>query len=317
MLSRSTSACAVSRCSSGIARELDPSRHEGLRLDARVITRPRLRVLTMNVLGPANPGWEQRRGLLASSLQRLDPDVVALQEVPIASEPDVVHELLGPGYHVRGFARAAEDGVGAALATRWPHQVVEELDQRLTSRSQDFVWCATLIVEVDTPVGRTLVAHHKPSWPFGYEYERELQAVAAARAVERHAAEGVHAIVLGDFDATPDAASLQFWRGRRFLDGTSVSYQDAWETIRPGEPGFTFTAANPLVRAGEVATAVSRRIDFILVRCVRHGPTLSFESCDQVLDASVEGFWASDHYGVVADLAVPDHQPGTWGAITS
>jgi hypothetical protein len=23
--------------------------------------------------------------------------------------------------------------------------------------------------------------------------------------------------------------------------------------------------------------------------------------------------WASDHYGVAADLAVPQHLPGTWG----
>jgi len=26
--------------------------------------------------------------------------------------------------------------------------------------------------------------------------------------------------------------------------------------------------------------------------------------------------WASDHYGVVADLAVPRHPPGTWGEVS-
>jgi hypothetical protein len=25
--------------------------------------------------------------------------------------------------------------------------------------------------------------------------------------------------------------------------------------------------------------------------------------------------WASDHYGVAADLAVPQHLPGTWGEV--
>ncbi len=120
--------------------------------------------------------------------------------------------------------------------------------------------------------------------------------------------------MLGDFDATPDAASMQFWRGRRSLDGVSVCYQDAWETVRPGEPGPTFSAENPLVRAGEVATAVSRRIDYVLVRSGIHGPTLQVLACHRLLDEPVDGVWASDHFGVVADLALPDHPPGSWGA---
>jgi endonuclease/exonuclease/phosphatase family metal-dependent hydrolase len=193
--------------------------------------------------------------------------------------------------------------------------VLEELDQRLTPRSRDFPWCATLLVEVDAPVGRIVIAHHKPSWPFPYEHEREQQALLAARAIERHAAGGPHAVVLGDFDATPDAASMLFWRGRRSLAGTSVCYQDAWETLHPNDPGLTFTAENPLVQAGEVFTAVSRRIDYVLVRCVQHGPTLSVRSCSRVLDEPVDGVWASDHFGVVADLALPDHDPGTWGSL--
>lgn len=286
-----------------------------MRLTVRMTDHPHLRVVTMNVLGPGNPDWQRRRRPLAETLQRLGADVVALQEVPIATAPEVVDDLLGPGYHVRGFARTSEDGVGAALATRWPHRVIEEIDQRCPPRSRDLPWCATLLVEVDTPAGRTLVAHHKPSWQFGYEFERERQALAAAQAIERHVDAAAHVVVLGDFDATPDAASVQFWRGRRSLDGVSVCYQDAWETVRPTEPGFTFSAENPLVSIGEVATAVSRRIDYILIRCGIHGPTLQVQSCDRLLDGAVDGVWASDHFGVVADLAVPDHEPGSWGTV--
>jgi endonuclease/exonuclease/phosphatase family metal-dependent hydrolase len=66
------------------------------------------------------------------------------------------------------------------------------------------------------------------------------------------------------------------------------------------------------VRAGEVATAVSRRIDYVLVRAGRHGPLLQVLHCDRFLDEPVEGVWASDHYGVIADLSVPEHAPGTW-----
>ena len=273
-----------------------------------------LRVLTMNVLGPANPDWERRSVLLAHTLRRLDADVVALQEVPVAG--GTVEDLLGPGWSVTAFSRAADDGVGGVLATRAPHRVVEEVDQRCTDRARGFAWCATLVVEVDSPVGRTLVAHHKPSWQFGYEVEREQQALAAARTLERLAGAAEHVVVLGDQDATPDAASMQFWRGRRSLDGVSVCYQDAWETLHPDDPGRTFDARNPLVRAGEVATAVSRRIDWVLVRSGVHGPTLQVTSCARVLDEPVGGVWASDHAGVVADLALPDHAPGTWAAST-
>lgn len=279
-----------------------------------MVDRPRLRVATMNVLGPANPDWERRRALLARTLRQLDADVVALQEVPVGDGPEVVEELLGPGYHVRSTSRAAEDGVGAALATRAPHRLVEELDQRCTPRSEDFAWCATLVVEAGTPVGQVLVAHHKPSWQFGYEAEREQQALRAARFLEQHAGDA-HVVVLGDFDATPDAASMQFWRGRRSLDGVSVCYQDAWETLHPEDPGHTFSADNPLVRAGEVATAVSRRIDHVLVRCGVHGPTLQVDACNRLLNGPVDGVWASDHYGVTADLSLPDHPPGSWGAL--
>src|SRR5690242_5142868 len=148
----------------------------------------------MNVLGPANPDWERRRRLLAETLRGLDADVVALQEVPCRDGFAVVRELLGPDHHLRAFPRAADDGVGGVLATRWPHRLVAELDQRLTERSRDFAWCATSVVEVDTPVGRTLVAHHKPSWPFGYEYEREQQALAAARALEAEADDDTHVV---------------------------------------------------------------------------------------------------------------------------
>lgn len=164
-------------------------------------------------------------------------------------------------------------------------------------------------------MGRTLVAHHRPNWPLGHEYERERQAVVAAREVERHAIDVDHALVPGDFDATPDAGSMQFRRGRRSLEGVSVCYQDAWETAHPEEAGLTFSSENPLARAGEVATALSRRIDYVLVRSDRHGPTLEVRDCRRVLDRPWNGFWASDHYGVVADLGLPSHPPGAWGAL--
>ncbi len=270
----------------------------------------RIRCVTYNVLSPDNPDWDRRQPVIRDALRELDADVVALQEVRV----DDAEELLGPGFRVTPFSAVGDDGIGGVLATRARHRVLEEIDHRTPQHGADLPWCATLLVELEASFGRLVVAHHKPIWPFPFEVEREGQARRAARAVERHAGEGP-AVVLGDFDATPDAASVQFWRGRRSLDGVSVCYQDAWETLHPDDPGHTFSADNPLVRAGEVATAVSRRIDHVLVRCGVHGPTLRVRSCRRLLDGPVEGVWASDHFGVTADLEVPDHEPGSWGAL--
>ncbi|WP_156252458.1 endonuclease/exonuclease/phosphatase family protein [Pseudactinotalea terrae] len=273
-------------------------------------TTPTLRCVTLNVLGPANPDWDRRSRVISDQLLALQADVVALQEVPTGAQ---LEELLGDGYVTTPFTESSDDGVGGVLATRAPHRVLTEIDQRTPENGRDLPWCATLVVEVESPIGPVVVAHHKPSWPFPLEVEREQQAQRAAAAVEQ-AAGNRPAIVLGDFDATPDSSSMRFWRGRRSLDGFSVCYQDAWETVRGEEPGLTFTTENPLVRAGEVATAISRRIDYVLVRAGSHGPLLEVKHCDRVLDQPVDGVWASDHFGVVADLTLPEHPPGSWGS---
>ena len=265
-----------------------------------------IRVLTLNVYGPANPEWERRCPLLARTIAELDPDVVALQEVPVDTA-EVLDTFLGDRYQLTHFARPSEDGIAGTLGTRWPHEVVARVDLGITDQARETLpWCETVIVETASPVGPLVVAHHKPSWPFPAESERERQAVLAVDALESHLrSRDAHAVVLGDFDATPDSASLQFWRGRRPVDGRSVCYQDAWEYTHPDEPGYTFDLANPLVASGEIATAVSRRIDYVLVRSRLHGPSLQVTSCRRVLDEPVDGVWGSDHFGILADLALP------------
>jgi endonuclease/exonuclease/phosphatase family metal-dependent hydrolase len=156
------------------------------------------------------------------------------------------------------------------------------------------------------PVGPLLFVHHKPSWQWGFEHERELQAVAAARFIEERVGERkMHVVLAGDFDADPAAASIRFWCGRQSLGGMSVCYRDAWESTHPRDPGHTFTPNNPLVAGGEMPLEVGRRIDYIFVRCADHGPTLEVSDCGLIFDEPVDGVWASDHFGVVADLRVP------------
>jgi endonuclease/exonuclease/phosphatase family metal-dependent hydrolase len=49
-----------------------------------------------------------------------------------------------------------------------------------------------------------------------------------------------------------------------------------------------------------------RRIDYVLVRLGAHGGhALDVAACKRIFDEPVNGVWASDHFGLVADLTVP------------
>ena len=97
-----------------------------------------MRVLTMNVFGH-HCDWEARRPVLQAGFRRLNPDVVALQEV---------------------FATNGYDQVDAVASARIVEEIVGGADR--------------------------------------------------------------HVVLAGDFDASPDSASIRFWTGRQSLDGTSV-----------------------------------------------------------------------------------------------
>jgi len=254
--------------------------------------------------------------VLAEGFRELNPDLVAFQEAVVNDGYDQVTDILGPGYHLahqrdREAHRkdGTEDGQGVSIASRWPLGEVREVDLDVTPRTSDFAY-TTLLAEVlvPEPLGPLLFVNHLPSWQLTFEHERELQTVVTARFVEGLLRRrSMHVVLAGDLDATPDSASVRFWRGLQSLGGLSVCYRDAWEGTHPGEPGHTFTARNPLVTAEneDWALELGRRIDYVMLRCGEHGPTLDVSSSERIFDEPVEGVWASDHFGVVADLVVP------------
>jgi endonuclease/exonuclease/phosphatase family metal-dependent hydrolase len=270
-----------------------------------------LRVVALNLWGRRG-AWSERRSVLRDGLRALRPDLVAFVEAVKTADYDQVVDLLGLGYHVAhqidrepGGPGDVEPGQGASIASRWPLGEVREVDLHVTPRTEGFA-CTTLVAEILAPasIGSLLFADHVPNWQLNFERERELQAVAAAQVVEECLGESPrHVVFAGDLTADPDAASVRFLTGRQSLDGMSVCYRDAWESIHPSEPGHTFTPRNPLMADRDWPF---RRLDYVLVRCGAHGgPTLDVVACERIFDEPVDGVWASDHFGVVADLAVP------------
>jgi endonuclease/exonuclease/phosphatase family metal-dependent hydrolase len=272
-----------------------------------------VRVATLNLWGRRGE-WDERRRVLVEGFRALDPDLVALQEAVVTDRYDQVTDVLGEGYHLAHQIDRqpgdddAEDGQGISIASRWPLGEVWEPDLNVTPRTADFA-CGAVIAEVfaPEPIGPLLFVNHLPNWQLTHERERELQTAIVGRLIEE-IAEGRdlrHIILAGDLDATPEASSVRFWRGLQSLGGLSVCYRDAWGSTHPDEPGHTFTAENPLVTAEnwDWALELGRRIDHIMVRCSAHGPTLDIRVCERIFAEPIDGAWASDHFGVTADLS--------------
>jgi endonuclease/exonuclease/phosphatase family metal-dependent hydrolase len=272
----------------------------------------RARVVTQNLWGRRGD-WEARRSVLRDGLRELGPDLVALPESVVNDEYDQLRDLLGDGFHVAhrqerepGDGSDVEQGQGDSIASRWPLGEVRELDLHLTPSTEGFA-CGIIVAEVlaPEPLGPLLFAFYNPSWKLHQEHERELQAPAAARFLHEFAeGRANHVILAADLDADPEAASARFWTGRQALGGMSVCYRDAWESAHPGESGHTFTPETPIMIGRDWPF---RRIDYVFVRCGEHeGPTLEIKACERLFDRPAGGVWASDHFGLCVDLAVPE-----------
>lgn len=272
-----------------------------------------IRVLTLNLAG-RHEAWNERRKVLIEGLSVLNPDLIAFQESIYNEQYDQVADLLGPDFHVVHQKNRDPEGMGISIASRWTLEAIHDIDLHVTERTKNFP-CGILIAEINAPapIGQLLFANHFPNWQLNFEYERELQTVTAAKFIEQLVEGNKRQVILvGDLDADPQAASIRFLTGRQSLQDMSVCYRDAWESCHQYEPGHTYTPKNPLVKYEIIKGGQPfrdwpfRRIDYIFVRFGEHGSeALDTVFCERAFDEPVNGIQASDHYGLVADFAVP------------
>jgi endonuclease/exonuclease/phosphatase family metal-dependent hydrolase len=262
-----------------------------------------VRVVTLNLLARAFADGAARHAAVKKVLPDLRADVVALQEVHRGDDFDQAADLVGPGFTIVDVPGGHPTYGGECLAVRHPLIGVHTLDQPMDRGSAR---ATALAVEIAGPdgAGPLVVVHHKGTFELGREGVREQQALATARFVADLAGgrPKLPVVLVGDFNAAPDAASIRFLTGRQSLAGGGVHYRDAWTAVHPDLPGHTVDPDNPLVRDGEMPLEPGRRIDYVLVRCGIHGPLLTVADCRLIFTAPVGGVWASDHYGVLADL---------------
>jgi hypothetical protein len=98
------------------------------------------------------------------------------------------------------------------LTTSFFGEIHQGFDLHVTVRTADFP-CTTLIVEVPAPdpIGPIWFVNHLPNWQLNFEYEPDLQTVAAAQAIEGLWRERPqHVVLAGDLDADPAADIIRF-----------------------------------------------------------------------------------------------------------
>jgi endonuclease/exonuclease/phosphatase family metal-dependent hydrolase len=262
-----------------------------------------MRVLQLNMWGRTEP-YSARIELLQTEVGGLAPDVITLQEVVGVDERvNQAAELFEPlGYNVRFDPRPGRTDFewGMAIAARQPLGELEtvELDHggvaiasRLTIGAEELWVCSAC------PLG----------WWQSQEAQREDECVVLDDWLTALAAgDELPPILAGDFDATPDAASIRFLTGLQSLHGRSTHWVDAFAVAGDGSPGYTWSSDNPFMAPFATSTFAEpghrRRIDYVFVGSpFKWKPRILVRSAAVVLKER-EGIAPSDHYGVLADL---------------
>ncbi len=189
----------------------------------------RLRVVTFNLWNRQGP-WPQRLPLIRTGLEALAADVIGLQEVlGFPGQPSQAHEIAADGWHVH-HAPAWDLGggltFGNAILSRHPLVDVAILPlptpPGLDTRTVGFA-------RVDVPGGPVPVFVTHLTHQLHLGHVRCAQVRALADHVHALAPiDGPPPILLGDFNAEPDADEMRFLRGLCSLGGESVYFADAW-----------------------------------------------------------------------------------------
>jgi endonuclease/exonuclease/phosphatase family metal-dependent hydrolase len=261
-----------------------------------------LRVATLNIWNRFGP-WEDRLIAIRAGVGALAPDILGLQEVLRLdpSEGDGLDQATavadGFGYHV-AFACAKGEWWGNAALSRWPitRSRLFELPREGTDEKRTL-----LFAEIASPFGSIPFFVTHLNWKFDEGCVREAQVREIAKRVDELAPPGgFPAVLVGDFNAEPEADEVRFLRGLTSLGGgRRVYFVDAFAAAGDGSPGCTFARRNPFAAP---LREPDRRIDYIFVRGRddrMRGEPLEARVC---FDEAVGNAFPSDHFGVIATL---------------
>ena len=206
-------------------------------------------------------------------------------------------------HHVFAPATAWGGGhEGLAIVSRFP---IGAHDVRTLPHSLENEGRIVLSARIDGDFGQVWVHTTHLSYRENEGRKREDQVLVVDEVVQAHKNDAPQ-VVMGDFNAVPGQRRDPLARaGSRRWTGAASHYQDAWDVIHPGRPGYTWARENHF-RERMYWLRADRRLDYIFVTPTRrdrrgtvHDARLVF---DQPVELGGERVFASDHYGVLADV---------------
>jgi endonuclease/exonuclease/phosphatase family metal-dependent hydrolase len=278
-----------------------------------------LRFLTLNLWGENGP-WESRLALVAEKMDSLLPDVVALQEVRevpgrITNQAELLARHRGL-YYVFAPSTAWGGGhEGLAVISRFP---IGANDSRVLPHSTEQEGRIVLSARVDSDFGEVWVHTTHLSFRENEGRKREDQILVVDEVVTGHQNDAPQ-VIMGDLNAIPGSDEIRWMSGLTTLGERRVFYQDAWDVIHPGQPGWTWSRANPYTEKMHWLRA-DRRLDYIFVtprrrdrRGTVHSARILFD--EPAVMPSGERLYASDHFGVVAEVQLARDPPEGSGPV--
>jgi endonuclease/exonuclease/phosphatase family metal-dependent hydrolase len=279
-----------------------------------------LRVATLNIWGRSG-NWPARREVLRQRVTELDVDVLGLQEVEELVDPDgaalnQAEELARAlGFHLAygiSFSRPHPGGgtrhFGNAVLSRFPISSSKCCPLPDAERDEPR---SVLFAVVDAPFAPVPFAATHLAWRLDNSAGRVKQVVELARVCEELWPERSEhdpddptyfpVVVLADLNAEPGSDELRYLTGLTSLGARGVRYADVWRYGGAG-PGYTY---DPLNSYAAEAHEHARRIDYVLVRGPGDGGTGLPREPRLAFTEHLDGVYASDHFGVVVDLAAP------------
>lgn len=263
-----------------------------------------LKILTLNVWNRQGP-YARRLELIRAGIAELSPDVIGLQEIVVDGDYDQAREIgAGLGYQAAfGVASTYGEGskFGNAILSRWPIQDVESFALPSEGSEQR----ALLSARIHASIGELPFFVTHLAWRFEEGHLREAQVRRIAEHVKaRTRPDDPPGVLVGDFNAGPDATEIRFVKGLTSLEGKSLWFTDAYE-IAGEQPGYTFDA--PRNPHAALTHEYPRRIDYVFVRgpdAEGRGKILSSRVVfDEVVTSGTERVAPSDHYGVYTEVA--------------
>jgi len=257
-----------------------------------------VRIATWNLWWKFGP-WAERAEPIAVELERVDADVVGLQEVwsdDSADQAALLAERLG--HHMARTRRTdgRPDGFGNALLSRWPITSAETI--RLPGRDGERAVRSLLVAELAHPSGPQTVGVTHLAWQYDRSALRQEQLAAVVEVLaERHRPDGRPVVLLGDLNAEPSSDEVRRLTGRApaFVDG--LVFTDAWAAVGDGD-GHTWTRDNP---HSANAQWPRRRLDHVMIAWPRPKPLGNPLRAELFGVDPVDGVVPSDHYGVVVE----------------